>query len=183
MPGVLLFMLSLSMATGDAAVSLERKSEAGVAKVPQSLERVRSETPGIVEVIRAASLRSPTLRRLVETVDATDGLVYVDEGRCGHSVRACLVLSLKVAGPHRLLRILVDSRKAGPDLAASIGHELQHAVEILSEPGIIDGHGMFHFFQRVGPTGHDRFETAAAVKAGMNIEDELHSSRARECLK
>ena len=173
MQGVLLLTLSLSIPTAASAGTPGRESETGLATVAQSIERVRSETAGIVDVIQAAAARSDTLRELIQKIGATDGLVYVDEGRCGHGVRACLVLSLKVAGPHRLLRILVDTRKAGSDLAACIGHELQHALEILGEPGIISSRHMYHFFDRVGQTGLDRFETSAAIKAGLNIEAEL----------
>jgi hypothetical protein len=75
------------------------------------LARVRSNTPSIAAIIQDAAERSPLFRRLIETIDATDGLVYVDEGKCGHGVSACLVLSVQVAGPHRLLRILVDPHK------------------------------------------------------------------------
>src|SRR5262245_19741675 len=63
------------------------------------LPRVRSRSPSIAAIIREGSARSMTFRRLVERVDATDGLVYVDQGRCGHGVRACLLLAMVVAGP------------------------------------------------------------------------------------
>src|ERR1700704_912154 len=72
------------------------------------LVRVRSNDPAIAAIMREAADRSSVFRRLVQTIDATDGLVYVDEGRCGHGVSACLTLSVQVAGPHRLLRILLD---------------------------------------------------------------------------
>jgi hypothetical protein len=154
--------------------------EDGLPDEARSIQRVRSQTPAITAVIVDSMARSETMRRLVGKINSTDGLVYVDEGRCGHSVRACLVLSLKVAGPHRLLRILVDTHKTNGDLAASIGHELQHAVEVLDDPGITNFYQMFHFFLREGPTGLERFETAAAVKTGWMIDSELHASRSQD---
>jgi hypothetical protein len=36
---------------------------------------------------------------------------------------------------------------------ASIGHELQHAVEVLSNPKVIDNDSLAHFYFNVGPTG------------------------------
>ena len=65
---------------------------------------------------------------LMATIDGTDGIVYVDEGKCSHSVRACLVLSVRVAGPHRILRILVDTNRDRDGLMGAIGHELRHAI-------------------------------------------------------
>ena len=56
---------------------------------------------------------------------------------------------------------------------ASMGHELQHAVEALSEPGITDGRGLYNFFGRFAPTEGDRFETLAALRAGDNVRNEL----------
>jgi hypothetical protein len=124
-------------------------------------------------IIQQAAERSPLFRRLIATIDATDGLVYVDEGKCGHSVSACLTLSVQVAGPHRLLRILVDPqrRQRDCDRMASIGHELRHAIEILSEPNIKSCQAAFSFFEREGPTDREkgRFETAAAVRTGLEV--------------
>jgi hypothetical protein len=146
------------------------------------LARVRSNTPSIAALIQEAAERSPLFRRLIETIDATDGLVYVDEGKCGHGVSACLVLSVQVAGPYRLLRILVDphKRKRDCDLMASIGHELRHAIEVLSEPNVRDYHAVYSFFEREGPTdgGKGRFETPAAVRTGLDVGSEACGPRA-----
>jgi hypothetical protein len=76
------------------------------------LPRVRSSSARIVEAIAGGVERSAIFRGLVDTIDRTDGLVSVEEGDCGHSgVRACLLLSVTVAGSNRLLRILVDLRR------------------------------------------------------------------------
>jgi hypothetical protein len=140
----------------------------------ERFHRVRSASPAIAVAIREAAERSATFRRLVDTIDTTNGLVYVEEGFCGHSVRACLVLSIKVAGPSRLLRILVDTRKTDGELMGSIGHELQHAVEVLSDPSVTDYYKVYSFYQREGRMVNDRFETLAAVRAGLDVLAEAH---------
>jgi hypothetical protein len=141
----------------------------------QRLPRVRSESALITKTIAEGSKRSATFRHLVETIDSSDGLVYLEEGSCGFSVRACLLLNVTVAGPHRILRILVDPRKAeGCDLMESIGHELHHATELLSNRSITSAAHAFHFFHNIGKTGFERFETKDAMRAGTNV--------ARECL-
>ena len=135
--------------------------------------RVRSENARIVEAIARGRKGSPTFRRLIETVDATDGLVFVDEGVCAGGVRACLLLSVTVAGPSRLLRIVVNLRKApGCETVEMIGHELQHAIELLRNPGIRSDIQAFNFFYNVGRTSARRFETEAAMQAGIAIATE-----------
>jgi hypothetical protein len=137
------------------------------------LARVRSNHPSIAAIIQEAAKRSALFRSLIKTIDATNGLVYVDEGKCGHSVSACLVLSVQMAGPHRLVRILVDPHKykRDCDLMASIGHELRHAIEVLTEPNIRDYPAVQSFFDREAPTGggEGRFETPAAVRTGLDV--------------
>jgi hypothetical protein len=63
--------------------------------------------------------------------------VYVEEGVCRYSARACLVMSVTIAGQHRVLHIFVNPRRAaGCRLVEVVGHELQHAVEVLGNPTI-----------------------------------------------
>ncbi len=145
----------------------------GAPKIP----RVRDNgDPSIAGLIQEATDRSPTFRRLVDTIDATDGIVYVEQGTCGHHVRACLALTVRVAGPNRLLRIIVDIHRSHGDLLASIGHELQHAVEVLSDPLVTDTRSIYFFFDRIGQIGQDRFETIAAIHAGLDVLAEWRAS-------
>jgi len=139
-----------------------------------SLPRVRSSTARIVDAIAVGVERSATFRGLVDTIDGTDGLVFVEEGDCGHSrVRACLLMSVTVVGANRLLRILVDLRKApGCELVEAIGHELQHAVEVLHERRIRNDLQVRNFFDMLGRTQPDRFETDKAMEAGMAVSRE-----------
>jgi hypothetical protein len=141
------------------------------------IHRVRSSSNRIGQLISLATQHSVTFKGLAETIDGTNGLVYVDEGKCGHSVRACLSLSVKVAGPNRLLRIIVDARQPDCELMADIGHELQHAVEALGDAHVKDTSSAYSFFERIGPTGSDRFETAAALHAGDRVDNECHEHR------
>ena len=137
------------------------------------MSRVRAEDPRFSAAITRGAERSATFRRLVEAVNTTDGLVYVIEGICGQGVRACLHMSLELAGDNRLLRILVNPRRAaGCELIASIGHELQHALEALSNPNIKTSFALSSYFHLIGPEGPRRFETEAATQAGLAVAKE-----------
>jgi hypothetical protein len=179
----LLLFLSTEIACGAGAVGVSRTLQT----VEPSLIRVRSSGDAtITTLLNDASERSATFRGLVETIGHTDGLVYVDPGKCKAGFAACLMMSVRVAGPYRLLRIVVDTHRRPPEVMASIGHELQHAIEALSEKGVTNNALLEQFFERLagGPTarGQLEFETAAAIKAGDCVLKEVtewinHGSR------
>ena len=56
----------------------------------------------------------------------------------------------------------------------SIGHELQHAVEVLSDPAITTNRAIFFFFHRLGSIERGRFETTAAIRAGLRVGADMH---------
>jgi len=140
--------------------------------------RVRANgASSIAMLLQEGAQRSATFRGLLLRIDGTDGLVYVEYGRCGHSVRACLALTVRVAGPSRVLRILLDAHRDHDALLSAIGHELQHAIEALGDPHVTDDLTIYRFFERIAPRYKDRFETEAAIETGLRITAELRASR------
>jgi hypothetical protein len=132
--------------------------------------RVRWENRLIARAIAEGLERSTTFRSVIDAINATDGVVYVLEGKCGQGVRACLHMSVEASGENRLLRILVDPRRApGCELIEAIGHELQHALEALRNPRIRNGFAMSSFFHQIGPEGPRRFETPEAERIGSAV--------------
>jgi hypothetical protein len=144
------------------------------------MTRVRSSHPSIAALIIEGRERSTTFRRLVDTIDATDGIVYIEEGTCFHSVRACLMMTVTVAGSNRILRVLVNTRTAEWDLIGSIGHEMRHAVEVLSDPHVKDNSAIYFFYQRQSSSGRAAFETDAAVQAGLDVRAEVRRHQSTE---
>ena len=126
----------------------------------------------IAQLIADAPAASVTFRGLVAAIDATNGIVYVESGQCGHGAQACLVHSIQ--SPDRIASSTSSSTRAETaELIGAIGHELHHAMEVLSEPGITTTQGMFYrlFGGSMSATG--RFESKEAVEAGFQIEHEL----------
>jgi hypothetical protein len=135
-----------------------------------NVQRVRTSSDTVLAALDWGVKYSRIFRGLIDMINATDGMVYVDEGTCGHSVRACLMLDVTLAGPHRVLRIRVDRRKAqGCALVGVIAHELYHAIEVLRDRGVRSSHEMFSLFDRLGVRSGDRFETTGAVRAGLDV--------------
>jgi len=140
--------------------------------------RVRGSSQRLVAAISDATAGSQTFRGLVDQIGRTDGIVYVMEGQCQHGVRACLVLSMTVMGANRVLWIRIDPRKTDRDLMGSIGHELQHALEVLSHSSIRSGSAMTLLYKKEGSKEGDHFETDAAIKAGNAVRAELRKNAA-----
>jgi hypothetical protein len=137
--------------------------------------RVRSGDPAVAALLARATEGSATFRRELEAIQATNGLVYIEKGPCGrHGVRACLLNSVTTGGGYRLLRVKVDMQRCERDIMASLAHELQHVIEVLSDPYVTDGRRMFRFYQREAPTSRgDMYETQAAINAGVAVYKEL----------
>jgi hypothetical protein len=162
--------LAVTVATA-GAVRVAAASEAAGMADPE--RRVRTSSPVLAQLINDATERSDTFRGLIETIRTSDGIVYVEEGDCGHGVRACLV-AVSAAGPNRILWVKVDTRKSDWDLMGSIGHELRHAVEVLDNPAVTSNAALYFFYARVGRTGTTgAFETEAAVQAGHAVRAEV----------
>src|SRR5258705_5164987 len=85
----------------------------GNQSVPGS--HVRSSKAELVALIQHAGERSATFRGLIETINASDTIVFVEPGDCGHGVRACFV-SVTASTTYRYMRVVVDTRKADWDL-------------------------------------------------------------------
>jgi hypothetical protein len=137
---------------------------------------VRSSNSSILALIARAKEQSATFRGLVDTISTTDGIVYVEAGRCRYS-RACLT-GVSTAGVFRMLWVTIDTRRVDSELIASIGHELQHAIEILSNPDVRSTAAMYIFYsrfaRRVG-TGRGAWETTAAMKVGNAVRTEIQA--------
>jgi hypothetical protein len=139
--------------------------------------QVRTSDAVIRALLTEAADRSRTFRRLIETIDASDVIVYVEWGHCGHGVRACLAMSVTPAGTYRILRILVDVRDKPRDLMASIGHELRHVIEVLENRAVVDAATAYLFYAQGSFAGSDRpFETHAAIETGFAVRNEIESS-------
>jgi hypothetical protein len=120
--------------------------------------------------------RSATLRGIVALVDASDGIVYIEEGRCRYSARACLSHSIVIAGPSRILRIHIDTARGRDEVLAVFGHELRHALEVLNQPQLRSMQAVMYFYETEGTRSEGRYETTAAVDTELAVLRELHSA-------
>jgi hypothetical protein len=75
----------------------------------------------------------------------------------------------------RYLRIQVLGQMPANDLISTIGHELQHALEVAAATEVQDQPGLERLYRQIGQTGaiKQSYDTAAAQAAGRRIRLEL----------
>lgn len=170
---------NLAMAAVAAAtIAIPHASDAADAPVPPAppMSHIRTTDPEVAAVMQNAFDRSPTFRKLVSIIDASDSYVYVQAGQCSHSVRACFV-SVTASDTHRFMRVVVDSSTADTELMGLIAHELKHVTEVIAEPWIRSTDAKYHFYERTAmhaPGG--THETHAAIAAGEIVRSEVRKS-------
>jgi len=141
---------------------------------------VRSSNDMIVALLLDGVRDSSTFSHLIQTIEQTDGIVYIEPGTChrgSDKLRACLVNEIIAAGGRRYLRILVDIRKDPVELTGSIGHELKHAVEILSDRSVTTSARLLALYQNEERNPARSYETTAAIDAGSSVVAEISASR------
>lgn len=140
---------------------------------PVSSAHVRSTNPALAALIQQAGERSATFRGLVETIETSDSIVFVEAGHCGHAIRACFV-DVTGSASHRYMRVFVDTSRADWDVMGSIGHELRHTIEVIEVPHIRDNASKKLFYQQIGTYGTPfARETQVAVDAGNTVRAEV----------
>ena len=156
------------------------RSQEGLGTTVPEFPRLRTSNGALTALIDEAMKGSPTFAKLVGSLETTDGVVFVEEGRCQHGVPACLTWRVTLAGPYRLLFVLIDIRRPGDDVVASVGHELQHALEVLSEASVRSPEAIHMLYLRgMSPESPRAMETTAAEAAGRAVFREFRRYRSR----
>ncbi len=139
---------------------------------------VRVADRGLKAMLETGAARSPALRALLADLEAAPVLVFID---CGVQMRTHLGARLNfvtsVDGV-RYVRVGVDCTLGQRHQLSLLAHELQHALEIAGQPGIVDVDSMATYYEDVGfftyKDGTDKgFETAAAIAMQRRVDDEI----------
>lgn len=137
--------------------------------------RVRAATAPVQALLTTGARRSPTFARLLRDLSATDIIVYVEATThlpLGLNGRLTFLTS---AGGIRYLRVQIPEGVGLFEGIATIGHELQHALEIAAAPQVRDSAGVAALYRQIGMQGpgQDRYDTAAARIVGRRVRAEL----------
>jgi hypothetical protein len=150
----------------------------------QSAPHVRFLDPILKELFDDGMHQSPTLRALVEKVEAAPILVFIEgDIRMPLYVGARLNFVTSVNGL-RYVRVDIDCTLSPRRQIALLAHELQHALEIGERTDILDADGMESLYEEIGFQSNDNgahksYETEAAKAIQRAVDDELGMRQAR----
>jgi hypothetical protein len=172
------------------AAALTTQITVASAAADEPTSRVRSTNPVMLDLLKEGRDRSGTFRTLVDAIDHSNGIVYVEFGYCafGH-LDGCLLPFIASTHGDRYVRVIVipeKSRLSHDQLLALIGHELRHALEVLEHPEVVDVPTMENMYRSIGTpiAGQRGFETSAARSTGSAVLAELlRNARAPQYLE
>jgi hypothetical protein len=148
---------------------------------PGAASRLRASDAKADALLQAGIARSATFRRLVETIDRSDLVVYVETRQLTLPGR----LQFMSATPGgRYVRVSVRPMGIDNDLVPWLAHELWHAVEIAGAPEVRDRASLLRFYERIGggfrAGGRMEMETVTAQKTQETVLHELRGRRRGE---
>ena len=136
---------------------------------------VRGLTPKMKDLIEQGKRRSATFRALVEALNDSDVVLYLDTSSALPSGLDGRLIFLTSAGGVRYLHAQLTNGLGIEELLAVAGHELQHAVEVATHPEVRDSATLALLYERIGVRmpAKDRYDTIAAQTAGRRVRAEV----------
>ncbi|HTM25616.1 MAG TPA: hypothetical protein VL225_10520 [Vicinamibacterales bacterium] len=139
---------------------------------------IRTQDERSQDLIAMAVDRSTAFRQLLDRLDRSSIVVYVEFGACPGRADACLHF-VAAAPPYMYLRATIARFVAWDAvLAGLIAHELGHACE-LADAGVMTLEEFKGFYAGHGRLGSAGYETDAAIAAGVVVERETSSRKRR----
>jgi hypothetical protein len=121
--------------------------------------------------------RSATFRALVNRIEASNVFVYVALSPVMKANLAGKLTWMTKAGEFRYLRATISTEQTPAQMIATLGHELQHAVEVIEDTDVHDQRSLQALYQRIGRPSYSglaaAWETDAAQEAGHKIRREV----------
>lgn len=124
--------------------------------------------------------RSERLRTLIEELEQRRVIVYVQLQPTLRGRLAGSLTWITATAKFRYVRVSLSPDLRGPAAIATLGHELQHALEVANEPSIVDAKSLNAYYRRTGISmyRHDNgWDTEAARVVGDEVRQELAGSR------
>jgi hypothetical protein len=144
-----------------------------------SAHHIRTSDPKVSQLFGEGLSHSSTFRNLVEALDRSDVIVYVDANTTRPALGGYLSHNVVVAGAYRYLHVAFNIQGASGRLVPLLAHELQHAVEVAAEPSVRDPQSLDRLFERLaiqfgcGGTTCNETQAAKDVEAAVNAELKL----------
>ncbi len=167
--------LALMACSSPAAVGREL-APAAAATVPGGGPRLRANDGRVAALIVEGIKRSPRIRRLIDRIEQSDLIVYLETQPLLRSRVAGSFTWLTTTAQFRYARISINPEQFGEMAIAVLAHELQHAVEVANEPSVVSPATLEALYRRIGQpvaVHNGGWDTAAARDVGDSVRREL----------
>lgn len=147
----------------------------------ESGPRIRPYDGRVAAALVDGLRRSPTLRAMVDQIEQGDVIVYLESRASLRKEHLGGLLTWLTATPaFRYVRVSINPELPRNSAIATIGHELQHVLEVVSDPSIIDSTSMEAFYQRNGISmrrSTNGWDSLRARDAGDEVRRDLNGGR------
>jgi hypothetical protein len=139
------------------------------------IPRVRPMSAIAQRVVDDAVRRSPTIARLLRVIEESDAIVYIDLQLDLRSEGVTTIVA--VNDQCRFLRVAISVHLSAYRRIEMLGHELQHAVEIILTPDVRDAGGLRRLYAKIGWLLTDvSFESGQAIDVERQVRLELRAN-------
>ncbi len=153
---------------------LAGQAAAAQGSLASATSRLRPKDKKATALLEAGTARSATFRRLIEVLEQSDLVVYVETRRLALPGLTQFVCATPGA---RYVLVSVQVQGLDNDLVPWLAHELWHAIEIAGAPEVRDAASLKRFYEKVGRgargDGATQLETLKAQETRTTVLDEL----------
>ncbi len=146
---------------------------------PEGGPRLRPQDDRLTEALREGAARSATFKALVNRIEASNVIVYAALNPLMKSNLSGMLTWMTRAGAFRYVRASISTDLSFDQMIATLGHELQHAVEVIEDESVTDEKSLVALYRKIGLQSSGaaltHWETVAAQQAGFQVRRELAS--------
>jgi len=162
-----------------AGVAVAMTAASALAETPAgAAPRVRPETREARALFADLTERSVTVRRLVDQLSRSNVVVYIRHRAFTDTTLDGRIGMVRSEGPNRILIVELRCGRSLVTQLVTLGHELQHAVEIAAAAHVVDAPSLAEHYGLIGQRtnsgpGTLTFETDAARDTSNEVRREL----------
>ena len=142
--------------------------------------RVRASDSRTAVLLTKGLQRSATIRQLVQQLERGDVIVYIEMQPTLKRRLAGMLTWITNTKTHRYVRVSINPELNTEIAISTLGHELQHALEVANAPAIVSAQTLEQYYAAHGDSSsaeRNGWDTQAARLAGDEVRRELAGTR------
>ena len=176
------FRFLLSCATATLLLFAPGVTFASDDRPDSSFRNLRISDTAITSAVSTCDSYSLTCHQLIDEIESSSTVVFLTRGECLPGRRGSCLRFVAASPYARYLQIILDRTLSGLSLLKVAAHELQHAVEVVRAPQVVDRPSFRLLYQRIGfflyGSGmRDDYETEEAQRIASVVSKEVNRSQ------